>query len=294
MKHKKEKLLKLLKLIEEISNQPDNYWFKNELSKLFLNAVSVDKSSISSVLESKISLIQKYLSIDIIRIIDYSDFENPSQEQLFRDCLEMCRYQKGTPNHKVNFGEFCRYAHLQAEEMINYFFSKMSNNDIRKIENLIQQKNPGYKPTKAPTDIHHIYYTHKLLAFKNASDMSKRTIDMLWFLNDFRNELSHRNSFSNINEDKELSQYEQAGFINASINFNNLNDKQKVIFNKGKYIITKRKEEYNTVYDTIEDLKKNVIKALSNPIKIQSSKVTIGSVNPILNELKAKLDIESK
>lgn len=88
-------------------------------------------------LNKRIKDIEKCLGIDFqfdeqIQI-DY-DFIG---DALIRDKItayyrEMLRYQFGTRNHKVCFGEFCRFATIQLEFMLNYFFA-----DERKIE-LIQ------------------------------------------------------------------------------------------------------------------------------------------------------------
>lgn len=293
MSYKKENLIKLLKLIEEISNQPENIWFKNNLINVFMKSSEAPNEFNQESLEAKINLIHKYLLIDVKNLIDYSFFDEPSREQLFRDNLEMMRYQKGTPNHKINFGEFCRYAHLQAEEMINYFLNKISDSEIGRIELFIEQFSSNYAPYKKATEIHHINYTTKLWAFKKATNMSK-TFDTLSFINDFRNELSHRNSFTIQNEDKELEYYEREGFVKSSIDFNKLSNKQRALYNKGKYIITKRKEDFNQIRETIEDLKRSVIKAIQNPPILKENKMTIGSANPMLAELKNKLENQKK
>lgn len=294
MNYKRENLIKLLSLVEEISCQPGNEWFKKNLQELFTKSKELPKSINQQSLEAKISLIQEYLLIDVNNLIDYSEFEEPSREQLFRDNLEMMRYQKGTPNHKINFGEYCRYAHLQAEEMINYFLNKISDSKIGTIELFLKQYSSGYKPNKQPTEIHHIYYTNKLMAFKNAMDLPKRDIDVLWFLNDFRNELSHRNSFSIQKEDRELELFEREGFLQSNIDFNKLGNNQREIYSKGKYIIRKRKEDFILIKETIENLKLKVIFAIRNPPILKENKITIGSANPVLSELKIKLDNSKK
>ena len=289
MKYKKENLVKLLKLVEEISKQPGNEWFLEDLQNKFSENTRVSDSGAES-LEAKINLIRDYLSIDLNRVIDYSYFEEPVRESLFRDCVEMGRYEKGTPSHKIDFGEFCRYAHLQGEEMINYFFNKISNQNINIVDHFIQEKVAGYKPTKKPTEIHHIFYTHKLSGFKSISQMSKKSIDVFWFLNEYRNELSHRNSLTTSLEDKDLVLYEKSGFIGAQVDFQKLDYKQKKIYNRGKYIITKRKKDFNLIYESIEDLKKQITESLSKMKELPSSKSTLGNANPVLQEIKNKLD----
>lgn len=289
MNYKKENLVKLLKLVEEISMQPGNEWFKNLLQIKFSEKISILDSRAES-LEAKINLIRDYLSVDLNRVIDYSYFEEPTRESLFRDCLEMGRYEKGTPSHKIDFGEFCRYAHLQAEEMINYFFNKISNQNINVVDQFIKEKVAGYKPIKKPTEIHHIFYTHKLSAFKSISQLAKKSIDSFWFLNDYRNELSHRNSLTISSDDKILVLYEKSGFIGAQVDFQKLDYKEKEIYNRGKYIINKRKQDFNLIYDSIEDLKKQIIDSLSKMKELPNSKSTLENSNPVLQEIKIKLD----
>jgi hypothetical protein len=142
-------------------------------------------------------------------------------------------------------------------------------------------------------EIHHISYTTKLWAFKKATNLSK-TFDTLLFINDFRNELSHRNSFTIQNENKELEHYEREGFVKSNIDFNKLSKKQRELYNKGKYIITKRKEDFNQIKDTIEDLKRSIIRAIQNPPIVKENKITIGLANPLLAEIKNKIDNQSK
>lgn len=289
MKYKKESLEKLLKLIEEIAEQPEDAWFLERLQNKFsVNKVATNLNTQS--IEAKINLIRDYLSIDLLRVIDYSHFEEPAKESLFRDCIEMGRYEKGTPSHKIDFGEFCRHAHLQGEEMINYFFNKISNRDINKIEQFIQEKVASYKPTKKPTEIHHIFYTHKLSAFKSISQLSKKSMDVFWFLNEYRNELSHRNSLTTFSEDKDLVLYEKSGFITRQLDFQKLDNKQKEIYNRGKFIITKRKKDFNLIYDSLEDLKIQIIDSLSKMKGLPSSKSTLGNANPILTEIRKELN----
>jgi hypothetical protein len=264
MNYKKESLLKLLKLIEEISIQPGNEWFNNQIINLFVKNNSTNNNIDKTSLEARIRLIQQYLCVDVENLIDYSDFEDPAREQLFRDHLEMVRYKKGTPNHKICFSEFCKYAHLQSEEMINYFLNKISDFKIESIQDFVNKNNPNYNPSKKPTVIHHISYTYKLTAFKNAHGFSKSTNDTLWFINDFRNEMSHRNSLANNTDDIKLIEFENEGFLRSRVDFNTLSKKQKDILNEGHYIIKKRKENYNAVYEAIVELKGAILRAIHN------------------------------
>lgn len=289
MKYKKENLVKLLRFVEEVSRLPGNEWFLEELK----NNISQDNNKFSAsscAIEAKINLIREYLAIDINQVIDYTYFEEPCRESLFRDCIEMGRYAKGTPGHKIDFGEFCRYAHLQAEEMINYFFNKVSKNNVQLVDEFIQERVSGYKKTRNPIQIHHISYSYKLSAFKSISQISYSTYSLLWFISEYRNELSHRNSLTLFNDDQDLVAYEKAGFTNNVIDLKKLDKNEKNIYNRGKYVVNKRKQDFNSIYDSIEDLKYKIIDALHKIKELPNSKSTIGNATNVLQELKNRLE----
>ena len=291
MTNKEEKLKKFLALVVEISNHPNNEWFKKDLISLLVPGGQLKTLNSASEIESKIDLIHKYLAIDIYRIIDYSFFDEPSREQLFRDCIEMGRYQKGTPNHKIDFGEYCRYAHLQAEEMINYFMIKISNSDINRVVEFLKERLSSYNPVKPPTEIHHINYSIKLSALKFISNLNKKSLDYLWFINDVRNELSHRNSLSSINEDKDLVLFKENGFDSGKKDFKKMNKMELDIYNRGIYIIRKRKMEFEIIYDALEDLKIYITSVLQNKIEQPAFKSTIGESSLGLKDLNTKFNL---
>lgn len=285
MKHKKESLTKLLQLIDEISTVPENEWFKEILCKKFSTAV-IGKSGGNSPNDTlqKIVELHRFLMLDVVPIIDYSIIEDKVvQNQLYRDCIEMGRHRLGKINNVINFGEFCRYAHLQAEELVNYFFIKKFNDNIEQIVKFIKEYNWNYKPEKPATDIHHIYYTIKLTAFKNFSALSKNTFDDLYFLNDLRNELSHRNSFTANKEDEILKDFDKMGFSSKKLDWDSLSPEAKELYRKGKYIINKRKEDYLPIYKTLEELFQKVVSCLSSEGRIGVDKVhATEKIKPIL------------
>lgn len=265
MKYNREHLVKLLKLIKEVSGQKGNEWFHEQLAFMFgNNDLITDKSKLLSM-ENKLGLIQQYLNININNLIDYSPFDALSKEQLFRDNLEMMRYQQGTPNHKINFGEFTRYAHLQAEEMINYFLNKITGGQLDKVEMLIKKYSQNYNPKREPSEIHHINYTYKLSAVKSLIKISVKIYDRLWFINELRNELSHRNSFSMQKEEEVLNEFISKGYLNPNISIKELSKEDKNIYNKGKFIINKRKEDFFSIIEALEELKNSVLVALQTP-----------------------------
>ena len=120
-----EKLKTTINKIVQLSKQ--NLEFDTELRR----ALGIGTSA-NSVLSSdkRIEHIEKYLGLDYYvdnqkSIIDYSFIQEPEvRAQLISDNREMMRFRYGTRYHAISFDEFCRYAHLQAEMLLNYFYDK--------------------------------------------------------------------------------------------------------------------------------------------------------------------------
>ena len=125
--------------------------FKSEMQKLFGNTVAT--TSVTSN-EERITNIEKYLGLDYYvdtmpSLIDYSFIKEPDvRVQLISDNREMLRFRYGTRFHSIKFDEFCRYAQLQAEMLINYYYYKTDEN-IDKIIN-IDQSPIGRTPRSNP------------------------------------------------------------------------------------------------------------------------------------------------
>ncbi|MGM9794970.1 MAG: hypothetical protein ACI3ZZ_01945 [Candidatus Aphodosoma sp.] len=111
--------------IEQLCAQ--NSEFDKELRKR-LNVNSY--TEVSSCVSGKVDKIEKYLGLDYLvdsqdSIIDYS-FVNDKvvRNQLISDNREMLRFRYSTRYHEINFKEYCRFAHMQAEMLINYFLTR--------------------------------------------------------------------------------------------------------------------------------------------------------------------------
>ena len=136
-----EKLKTTIKLIVQLSKE--NPEFYTELCKAL--GIGSTPNTISS--DKRIEHIEKYLGLDYYvdsqqSIIDYSFIMEPEvRAQLISDNREMMRFRYGTRYHSICFDEFCRYAHLQAEMLLNYFFDQVNSN-IKAIIDHIKKYNP--------------------------------------------------------------------------------------------------------------------------------------------------------
>ena len=199
-----EKLKTTINKIVQLSKQ--NLEFDTELRR----ALGIGTSA-NSVLSSdkRIEHIEKYLGLDYYvdnqkSIIDYSFIQEPEvRAQLISDNREMMRFRYGTRYHAISFDEFCRYAHLQAEMLLNYFYDKKEDTLDQIIEH-IKKYNPTAYISDKTNSLGGIAYNVKLWAFKAEFTMDYNTNTVLDYLRKVRNDSSHR---SPDNEEKSIRDY---------------------------------------------------------------------------------------
>lgn len=129
MKYNKEKLLKLLKLVEEISNQPGNEWFKNELT-IRLDATRLTKEKDSLSIEPFLRLQRK-----IFRTKGLEFYKNITEDglriELIKDFQEMLWYKLLNQIDRQYL-----FTYYQIENMINFFIIKnLAHEKIKKNPN---------------------------------------------------------------------------------------------------------------------------------------------------------------
>ncbi len=153
-------------------------------------------ASAQFVSDNRIKNIERYLGLDyyldnIESIIDYSFVALPDvRAQLISDNREMLRFRYGTRYHKIDFFEFCRYAHLQAEMLLNYYYDVKFRSDLEAIKACVSEHN-SYPVAANVKSLGAISYNNKLWAF---NDLFKDRIDasLLNTICKVRNESSHR------------------------------------------------------------------------------------------------------
>ncbi|MCF6140497.1 hypothetical protein L1S34_04290 [Flavobacterium sp. K77] len=263
-KYSKESLGKLLVLIDEICKEEENLWFKESLKNKFHTTDDLHNSEINI----KLSSIEKYLKIDGIKIIDYSEIENLSvRNQLFRDCIEMSKYRLGRINDTINFDEYCRYGHMQAEELINYYYNEKFYGNLDYIQEFILKNFSIYKLNNNLKSINQISYYAKLSAFIKAYELEKGPLKAtIEFLSSLRNELSHRNSSDINNEDLILRSIKNLNIdvSNSYIDYKKYSKEDLDLFKKGRFIYLKRKQDYDEIIENLNYLKEAIILVLKN------------------------------
>ncbi len=124
---KKENLDRLLTLLAHLLKFKGNEWFKAEVKKIIRESDGAS-GTVQDTLHSYSEAGDHYLIINPRAwLIDYDDVPDEKvRTQLKVDCFEMARNRLGRGNHVHNpdFEEFCRHAHLQIEELVNYYYQK--------------------------------------------------------------------------------------------------------------------------------------------------------------------------
>ena len=256
MEVKKANLEKLIELIKEVLKDPKNKWFKEALlADIFrLSDDPEDKSWIA-----KINMIEQYLSIDGFQVIDYSFIENERvRNQLICDNIEMSRHRLGKRTGKVDFEEYCRFATLQIEEMLNYFYAVRFNNNLNGIITFIQNNFPASFEVKGGS-LGSIPLWSKYEAFMVATGL--KTTGKLHqvgnLLIKLRNDGSHRNTLADSKDDELLREAEVRGFF-GYVDFNRFTPAETKAYNKLQFILFKRKQDFELVALNLEHFKEAV------------------------------------
>lgn len=254
---KKENLKKLLDFVSNIALEEENKWFREKL----LSKIRIEDSH--PEITKTLSKIEKYLDLEAVEIIDYSDISDSKvRNQLVADNIQMQKYRLGKIGNEINFAEYCRYAHYQAEELVNYFYNKKFQN-FEEVKKFLKKLNIEVDADAVESISY--YYKSKALAkflsdFKNKHNLSKIKIgDILYKINYVRNEISHRsNSSIKKSDDEILDQISKNNIdISGYIDFTN-NPNQKLI-SDGLNIKFKREQNFAIIATVLYELKTLII-----------------------------------
>ena len=188
-----EKLKATIQKIQLLAKQ--NPEFETEMRNLFgsREVYAVDNKRN----EERIRRIEKYLGLDYYvddmnPVIDYSFIQEAEvRAQLISDCREMMRFRYGTRFHEILFEEFCRYAQLQAEMLLNYYYDKTNDKNIEDIKkHLLKFKSDILFRSNTET-VSDIDFNNKFWAFVNEFAL-KQIINIFNNIRQVRNEMSHR------------------------------------------------------------------------------------------------------
>lgn len=208
-KDKQRLLTQLLSFVKEQYDHPDNKEFaagiramvladKEFLTLIHREADQADPESLRKI--------EAYLSLDYgFDSSFFPDYMHITEEavrtKLQADYREMLRYQYGTRNHKIDFPEFCRYATLQIELLVNYYFERKYASNLASIIQAIKDGNTTEKngevicyfnPSQKIKDVADIALKYKIQALQSQFTWHYPDISGLLNIVDVRNRQSHR------------------------------------------------------------------------------------------------------
>ncbi|MDI9551666.1 MAG: hypothetical protein GX125_03765 [Bacteroidales bacterium] len=185
---------KLLDFIDSIALDPGNQWFIDKLVAKYAPSFHSDPKDIMRI--------EKYLGLDYAldtwdSTANYSFVEDETlRNQLISDNREMLRYRFGTRSHRVDFFEVCRYALLQMELMLNYYFDRTCV-DIEELKERIQGANPKLE-TSNWSSVDAIPFFAKLSTLVSEQKITPKLKNTVENIRKARNHQSHRGTDANI------------------------------------------------------------------------------------------------
>lgn len=159
---------------------------------------------------NQIDSIEHYLGLDYTvdtqeSTVDYSFVADSfAYRQLVSDNREMMRFRYGTRYHKTDFLEFCRFALLQAEMLVNLFYG-YNNATIETIKQRIANYTTNVNLNHCST-LESIGFGIKFWAICSELNINIATSSSINNVKQIRNEQSHRTI---IKEDFSIAQYQE-------------------------------------------------------------------------------------
>ncbi|PZV86345.1 hypothetical protein CLV31_102245 [Algoriphagus aquaeductus] len=201
----KEHLKLLLEFISKILEEEGNEWFHDELAILFSKKFKSEKDTgikLSAVTIKELGSIEKYLDEGLIPIIDYSNiYDERVKFQLERDAIEMGKCRLSDFSGSISFEKFCKYAHFQSEELINFYFFKSSNGDVEKVKtDITNYSEITFEQLIKSNSISSIPHYMKLWALSNKINLLTEYNFTLGNIAKVRNLEIHRDSNTKVDE----------------------------------------------------------------------------------------------
>ena len=214
-KDKKKRLTQLLDFVKVLYAHPDNKEFAAGIQEMvladedFWKRHGASATLVSDGLDAEIRRIKEYLSLDFgIDQEDLEDYAFVSDKdvrlQLLTDYREMLRFQFGTRSHRIDFLEFCRYAHLQVEMLVNYYFETAFNGNFGMMIDAMKEQYANFKVAEKASNISEVFFKSKLFYLMNIFGWARNDISVYLNVYEVRNRQSHRSLRSNKDLIKEV------------------------------------------------------------------------------------------
>lgn len=273
MAQDKVQLRHLLNFIDELAKPENgNEWFVNELRKRFGN--NIETSEEKETEDQK--MIKHYLCLEYLnenipgtekyawvrnKVYEFVD-NDYIKESLYADWHEMIRHRFGTRMHMQSFEESCRYAAIQMERLLNYYFLKTGGSHEGAVKKIAEAPNPKVD-TKKTHRIEDVTWSFKLFSFdiyakKIEKAFNKSTYETIAYV---RNNASHgsteslKQKLKNIElEIPNMESLLSISFPKSIDDIENKTEKNRVVSAMGKMNVEDDKK-YETLKNRIIDYK---------------------------------------
>lgn len=259
---KKENLDRLLALLPHLLKAEGNEWFRAAVKKIVRESEG-ETVVAKDTLHSYSEVGDHYLIINPNAwLIDYDDIPDEKvRTQLKVDCFEMARNRLGRGNHAhtPDFDEFCRYAHLQVEELVNYYYHKKFRNVIADMIKDVTTYNQGaIGKIETVKGLNQIGILYKIWALNDKLGLggdSKNIMTQLCYL---RNDLSHRSSMTIKQDERIFEDFERKNGPIRDLVFS----ESKITDTKIQRILFTKRERWDDVVAVITKLKSKIVQEL--------------------------------
>ncbi|TGE15975.1 hypothetical protein [Hymenobacter elongatus] len=232
--------------------------YENTLS-ILVQATANGEENIYSILNN-VAKISDILSLDTKISIDYISIDDSrTRHQLRLDNLAMGRSRYGLNQHTEgsSFDDYCRFAQLQAEELINFFYTQKFSTPVL-IQQFVINNNKNYRENIASRTVANkvtdITYFYKLFAFNQIYQFKEYwTLLQVSYV---RNQASHRCSITGDKEDELMCDYEIKQLPGKMRNSLTYSDQK--LYDKCEKIMFRREADYEKVSIALHALYKTV------------------------------------
>lgn len=254
----KQQLAKLLGFVKAVYDNPENADFARGLRMIVER--DIDNHA------SRLRNIEKYLSLDFK--IDsaynpvYSFIDGDYlREKLNADFREMLRYRLGTRGHKIDFNEFCRFAVLQIEMLVNYYYDKRYNNDISLVKQALLDGSHQLVFSEKLNYVSEIPLKTKIFGLRKELGFKNSNIDIYLYAIDVRNRQSHRSLIVYKDRIKETEKYLIGIGVmgrNGYIDYGKIPEKDKAMLKEYQFEKWYDEMPFDKVVDSISVLAKTI------------------------------------
>lgn len=196
MGQNKDDLRQLLAFIDTLTKQPGNEGFIAGLRALVYNGKTPERKDLEEI--------KAILKIRGTQSIDYSFVDHElTRNQLIMDNIRMeDSLLDNSLSIEDKWYEFCSYAHLQVENLLNLYFNKFFGTPEKALSYINENSKQEFRLNNNYKSIENIPISSKIYAFCNENlpytpNLIDYTLSNIKLVREVRNEYFHRSTITN-------------------------------------------------------------------------------------------------